>query len=168
VIWNEELALPQAWIFDAHLLDQGWNEPRCAQACPTGAMAALRLDDEEWRARAAADGLSSIRPELETRPSVLYRHLSRATHSFIAGSVFAVRDGVKDCVEGAVVSLRASGKEIAFAATDAFGDFRFDGLEPMSGPYEVAVRHDRGRATVAVPQSRESVALADIELTPPG
>jgi Fe-S-cluster-containing dehydrogenase component len=36
--WNEELHLPQIWIFDAHLLDQGWKEPRCAQTCPTGSI----------------------------------------------------------------------------------------------------------------------------------
>ena len=23
--WNEELKVPQAWPFDAHLLDQGWQ-----------------------------------------------------------------------------------------------------------------------------------------------
>ena len=26
--WNEELQLPQAWPFDAHLLDQGWTKTR--------------------------------------------------------------------------------------------------------------------------------------------
>ena len=34
IVWNEERQLPQAWIFDAHLLDQGWSRPRCQQACP--------------------------------------------------------------------------------------------------------------------------------------
>ncbi len=30
VRWNEELQLPQHWFFDAHLIDRGWKEPRCA------------------------------------------------------------------------------------------------------------------------------------------
>ena len=42
IAWNEEAQLPQIWIFDAHLLDQGWKEPRCAQVCPTGAMEAFK------------------------------------------------------------------------------------------------------------------------------
>jgi len=33
--WNEAHQVPQTWFFDAHLLDQGWTEPRCTQACPT-------------------------------------------------------------------------------------------------------------------------------------
>ncbi|MGF6478513.1 acyl-CoA synthetase (AMP-forming)/AMP-acid ligase II [Paraburkholderia sp. JPY419] len=34
IVWNEELQVPQTWIFDAHLLDQGWQHPRCEQVCP--------------------------------------------------------------------------------------------------------------------------------------
>ncbi|CAN0248055.1 unnamed protein product, partial [Phaeothamnion confervicola] len=45
--WNEELALPQAWPFDAHLLDAGWEKTRGAQSCPTAAMQVVKIDDEE-------------------------------------------------------------------------------------------------------------------------
>ncbi|MBI2318200.1 MAG: oxidoreductase, partial [Betaproteobacteria bacterium] len=45
--WNEEHEVAQKWIFDAHLLDQGWKEPRGAQACPTGAMRSLKVEDDE-------------------------------------------------------------------------------------------------------------------------
>ena len=31
--WNEEKQLPQKCTLCAHLLDQGWKEPRCAEAC---------------------------------------------------------------------------------------------------------------------------------------
>ena len=41
--WNEEKEIPQHWPFDAHLLDRGWKEPRCTQACPTQALRALSL-----------------------------------------------------------------------------------------------------------------------------
>src|SRR6266403_223401 len=37
ITWNEEEQVPQSWIFDAHLLDQGWTKPRCVQACRTRA-----------------------------------------------------------------------------------------------------------------------------------
>ena len=36
VYWNEEKQIPQAWIFDAHLLDDGWTQTRAEQSCPTG------------------------------------------------------------------------------------------------------------------------------------
>ena len=45
--WNEELQLPQAWPFDAHLIDQGWDKTRGQQACPTGAMRAVKVEDAE-------------------------------------------------------------------------------------------------------------------------
>ena len=44
--WNEELALPQLWPFDAHLLDQGWKQTRGQQSCPTGAMRAIKVEDD--------------------------------------------------------------------------------------------------------------------------
>ena len=57
IVWNEEQQLPQNWIFDAHLLDQGWQEPRCAQSCPTDAIKALKLD-AAGMARLAAEQTS--------------------------------------------------------------------------------------------------------------
>ena len=45
--WNEELSLPQAWTFDAHLIDQGWVQTRGQQSCPTGAMRAIKVEDAE-------------------------------------------------------------------------------------------------------------------------
>ncbi len=70
IVWNEEREVPQAWIFDAHLLDAGWKEPRCAQACPTGALRAVKLDDDAMRAQARAESLEVLQPELGTRPRV--------------------------------------------------------------------------------------------------
>ena len=42
--WNAELQLPQAWPFDAHLLDRGWKQTRGQQSCPTGAMRAINKE----------------------------------------------------------------------------------------------------------------------------
>src|SRR4029450_14083657 len=41
--WNEEHQVPQIWTFDAHLIDQGWEQTRGHQACPTGAMRAAQI-----------------------------------------------------------------------------------------------------------------------------
>ena len=56
--WNEAEDVPQAWPFDAHLLDQGWQQTRGQQSCPTGAMRAVKLEDAEMErlARRGARG----------------------------------------------------------------------------------------------------------------
>lgn len=35
--WNEENQTPQKCTSCAHLLDEGWQQPRCVQACPLDA-----------------------------------------------------------------------------------------------------------------------------------
>ena len=34
IFWNEETDLPQKCTLCAHLLDQGWDEPRCVEDMP--------------------------------------------------------------------------------------------------------------------------------------
>ena len=137
--WNDELKLPQAWPFDAHLLDQGWDKTRGQQSCPTGAMRALKVEDEEMAKMARQQGLEVMRPELGSKPRVYYRNLWRYTKCFIGGTVAAETDGAVDCVEGASVRLIKDGAAIATAATDNYGDFKFDRLDEGSGRYTVEV-----------------------------
>ena len=103
--WNEELQLPQIWPFDAHLLDQGWQQTRGQQSCPTGAMRAIKVEDEEMARMAREEGLEVMKPELGTRPRVYYRNLWRYSKCFIGGTLAAEANGVVDCVEGASVRL---------------------------------------------------------------
>ena len=42
IFWNEELGIAQKCTGCAHLLDDGWAEPRCVDACCTGALRLLR------------------------------------------------------------------------------------------------------------------------------
>ncbi len=37
IYFNDDLNIAQKCTFCAHLLDQGWTETRCSDACPTGA-----------------------------------------------------------------------------------------------------------------------------------
>ena len=141
ISWNDELQLPQMWIFDAHLLDAGWKEPRAAQSCPTGALQAAKVTDAEMAATAARDGLTPLRPELGTRPRVWYRNLYRFTHWFVGGTVVASVNSRTECVEGATVTLSREGIAIASTTTDLFGDFRFDSLEPASQCYRIDISH---------------------------
>jgi Fe-S-cluster-containing dehydrogenase component len=164
--WNEELQLPQHWNFDAHLIDQGWSKTRGHQACPTGAMRVLKVEDEEMARLAEAQELEPIRSDLKkTRPRVYYRNLWRYTKCFIGGSVSAEAGGVIDCVEGARVRLIKDGAPVAEATTDNYGDFKFDRLDPDSGRYTVEIEAP-GRATKTVEATLgDSLSLGEIRLT---
>ena len=166
VWWNDELDVPQTWYFDAHLLDAGWREPRCVSVCATGALEAVKTSDAEMARLAESRGLEALRPELNTRPRVLYKNLWRYTRAFIAGSVAAERDGVVDCVAGARVRLTKDGATVSETMTDTFGDFRFDRLEADGSRYAVAVAAD-GYATMTVEAALDdSMSLGEILLNP--
>ncbi len=109
VWWNEDLQIPQHWNFDAHLLDNGWKQPRGGQVCPTGAMKAVKLDDSAMAAKAKAEGLERMKEELGTKPRVWYRNLAPFKTAFIGGSVSKSVAGLVECVEGAVVVLSKDG-----------------------------------------------------------
>lgn len=140
VVWNEELQLPQTWFFDAHLLDQGWNVPRAVSVCPTRSLETVRVSDEAMNERAQREGLRVLQPELGTRPRVHYRNLHRIDTCFVGGSAVAKIDGRVECVSDAEVTLLQGGSVVASARTDAFGDFRIDGLQNV-GSFIVLIRH---------------------------
>jgi Fe-S-cluster-containing dehydrogenase component len=139
-IWfNEELELPQIWSFDAHLLDSGWPHTRGHQSCPTGAMRAAKLEDNEMTRLAREEELQVLKPELGTRPRIYYKNLWRYTKCFIGGSVSERRGDVIDCVDGAQVRLVQNGVTVAELTTDNYGDFKFDKLDEDSGCYVVEI-----------------------------
>jgi len=162
--WNEELELPQAWTFDAHLIDQGWQQTRGQQSCPTGAMRAVRVEDAEMAAIAERDGLEVMKPELGTKPRVWYRNLWRYTTAFIGGSVSTEANGKVDCVEGARVTLSKDGAQVAETATDNYGDFKFDGLAEGIGTYTVQIAADSHPAKAVEATLGESLYLGEIRL----
>jgi Fe-S-cluster-containing dehydrogenase component len=137
--WNEELQLPQSWPFDAHLLDQGWQQTRGQQSCPTGAMRAIKVEDAEMERTARDEGLEVMRPDLATRPRVYYRNLWRYSKCFIGGTLAAEVDGVLDCVEGAGVRLTKDGRTVSETTSDNYGDFKFDKLDENSGRYLIEI-----------------------------
>jgi Fe-S-cluster-containing dehydrogenase component len=139
VKWNEELQLPQHWLFDAHLLDSGWTEPRCVQVCATGALKSVKVTDQEMDELKRTEGLAELQPESATKPRVHYKNLKRFTHDFIGGTIINTINGVTDCMADAVVKLERAGMVVGEIVTDAYGEFKFDGLEPNSGTYSVSI-----------------------------
>jgi Fe-S-cluster-containing dehydrogenase component len=162
--WNEELQLPQHWPFDAHLLDQGWQQTRGQQSCPTGAMRAIKVEDAEMARMAREEGLEVMKPEAGTKPRVYYRNLWRYSKCFIAGTLAAEANGTVDCVEGARVRLTKDGRTVAESTSDNYGDFKFDKLDEGSGKYVVEITA-KGRSTKSVEaQLGASVNLGEIRL----
>lgn len=162
IYWNEEKNIPQKCTFCAHLLDMGWKEPRCVEACPAGALVFGDLDDptSEISKLMASSKTEELNPDFGLEPNVRYVNLPKR---FIAGEV-VLRDKTSECTAGIRVQL-GDGTEVFECRTDSFGDFEFDGLKP-SKTYTLRVVHE-GYATVEKPVVTNSdVNVGVIELDP--
>jgi Fe-S-cluster-containing dehydrogenase component len=162
--WNEDLEVPQAWPFDAHLLDQGWSQTRGQLSCPTGAMQAIKVEDDEMQRMAREEMLEVMKPDLGTKPRVYYRNLWRYSKCFIGGTISTkMRDSV-ECVEGAKVQLRKGNQVVAETTSDNYGDFKFDRLEENSGTYSVEISAADGTRKVVEIRLGASINLGEIRL----
>jgi hypothetical protein len=162
IYFNEDLNIAQKCTGCAHLLDDGWTEPRCADACPT---LAIRFLDEAEAKDLIARG-EVWRPELKdkVKPRVYYLGLPR---KFIAGTVYDPAE--EEVIIGASVTLKpAAGKAGSGGGpkagapqtieTDSYGDFWFEGL--ADGVYEVEIAS--GKKTKVF--TGLDTAVADINL----
>ncbi len=157
IYWNEEAQVAQKCTGCAHLMDQGWRETRCSQVCPAGALTLVLADDEDMRARVAAEDLEVLRPELEARPRVYYRNLYRWTTAFIGGTaVFADSD---ECAEGVRATVTAGGRVVGEALSNNYGDFVVDRLEPGPGEHELVLEAEGYRPLRRTLTLKESVNL---------
>jgi ferredoxin len=135
--WNPDKALPQKCTFCAHLLEEGWEKPRCVQACPTGAMEVVYAEDAQMQKRVKAEGLETLNPDFKAKPRVYYKNLYLYSKCFIAGNV-ALQDK-DECAEGAKVTLRKGAKTIETVETNNYGDFKIHRLEEESGKYNLEI-----------------------------
>jgi len=140
IYWNDELKLPQKWVFDAHLLDEGWTRTRAEQVCATGALKSLKIADEEMQRIVAAEGLEVLLPEKQTKPRVYYKNLQLMTRCLIGGTVVTGENAGEECVEGARITLLQHQSVIGETTSDSYGEFRFDGLAENSGQYDLVIK----------------------------
>jgi Fe-S-cluster-containing dehydrogenase component len=166
IYWNEEKQLPQAWPFDAHLLDQGWTRTRASQVCPTQAIRTLRADDDEMRRMVEEEGLEVLHPEYRTRPRVYYKNLDRYFKAFVGGTLAGAVNCVTECVEGAQVALKRDGRQIAATRSDPYGDFKFQGIEEDSGGYQIEIADERFASKTIRFDLAKSTYLGTISLDP--
>lgn len=149
VYWNEALEIPQKCTGCAHLLDNGWEVPRCVDACSTDAL--LYVDEDEID-KDKAEVWESVS---DLSPKVYYYNIPKR---FIVGSVF---DSVADEAEiGAEVILKTQmGEEVAKVLTDDFGDFKFDQINPDK--YIVEIISDRYQPTSAKANAKDKDVVID-------
>jgi Fe-S-cluster-containing dehydrogenase component len=124
---NEKLGICQKCTGCVHLLDNGYERPRCVEACPTGAL--------DWGDAASLAGFVcgavTRLPEEGTKPNVFYRNIPGI---FIAGTLYDPAE--KEVVIGARCRLTNGGKTWE-AVSDNYGDFWFRDL--AKGRYELII-----------------------------
>ncbi len=164
ISWNEEKNIPQKCTFCVHLLEQGWKQPRCVEACPSGALLFGDLDDpdSEISKIAKSPDIEEMNPAYALKPNVLYRNLPKR---FIAGEVL-LADHQETCAAGIKVTLK-SGTVEQTSSTDFMGDFEFDGLAPNQ-TYQITIDHDGYAAQSLEVKTDSNVNLGEIILNPVG
>jgi Fe-S-cluster-containing dehydrogenase component len=153
IYFNDALRIAQKCTGCAHLLDHGAKQPRCVEACPTGA---LRFGGED-DLRDLIEGAAVQKPETGCAPRVYYRNIPG---KFIAGTVYDPVE--KEVVIGAKCRLNCGGK-LWETVTDAYGDFWFDDL--AVGVYDLVIEAEGYEIkTFFGLRSRACVNLGDIPL----
>ena len=136
VSWNDELETAQKCTLCAHLLDSGWNEPRCVHACPLRALSLVKCEDSEFENIIRGNKLKPL-VEGNYRPRVMYKNLYKYDTCFIAGTL-VYRDGDIDrAASDALVELRLNTELLTEVKTDFFGEFKIDRIPKNSGTFEL-------------------------------
>jgi tetrathionate reductase subunit B len=157
IFFNDGLNIAQKCTGCAHLLDDGWTEPRCADACPT--LAIKMMDEDEAQELIAQAEVWKPEREEELQPRVHYLNLPK---KFIAGTVY---DPVEEEVFiGATCTLTASaGGEARAVETDSYGDFWFEGLP--DGLFDLRITYEALAIDLAgLDTAERDINLGDIPL----
>ena len=150
VYYNAELGIPQKCTGCAHLLDNGWDEPRCVDACMTDAL--LWVDEADIPENAE---------KLSEGSHVYYVNFPKR---FIGATV--VDYAADEVVIGARVMLKdAQGAVVAQTETDDFGDFIFKQVDAASFTVEIA-KDGYESQSIAVNTENADVNLNFIDFKP--
>jgi tetrathionate reductase subunit B len=157
IYFNEDLNIAQKCTGCAHLLDDGWAEPRCADACPTEAL--KLMDEDEAHELLSIGEVWAPKFESTAKPRAYYLNLPKR---FIAGTLYEPKE--EEVVIGATATLKAADGTTRSTETDAYGDFWFEGIE--EGVYDLELSGE-GKTLFfpALDATKEDLNLGDIPLT---
>lgn len=163
VFWNEELEIPQAWPFDAHLLDNGWDKTKIETVCPTDALKSVKVTDAEMGRLAKEEQLNTLEPKEGAKPRVYYKNTEVFDSCFVGGTVVTEKNGIEDCVKGATATVFRNGEEIGTTQTDAFGEFKLGRFPKGFGKVTVEVKTSQSSKSIDV-DIEESVYVGCISV----
>lgn len=120
IFFNAELNIAQKCNGCAHLLDNGWDVPRCVDVCPHDAIQWVADDDDLIATGQPLPALA------DCGARVVYQNVPKR---FIAGC--AVDFEADEVIIGAKVTA-VSAEATIEVETDEFGDFIFNDVEPAA------------------------------------
>jgi tetrathionate reductase subunit B len=157
IYFNDGLNIAQKCTGCAHLLDSGWKEPRCVDACPTLALKFM----EEDEAKELIKNSEVLKPERQAKDKTRVYYLNLPKR-FVAGTVYDPVE--KEVIIGANVTLTGTDgtKETYTSKTDSYGDFEFEKLKV--GNYQLVIENGQKKKEIQV-STEQDVSLGDIPLT---
>ena len=154
IYFNEDLNIAQKCTGCSHLIDDGWDVPRCVDSCPTEAMRygeESELKELIGKAEFLNNGCGKGR--------VFYLNLPR---KFVAGTVYDPVE--KEVLIGAACTLTdKDGKAAHMVTTNNFGDFWFNGL-PDGHSYSLKIQKGSASKSIEDISTAEDVNLGDIAM----
>ncbi len=136
ISWNEELGCAQKCTGCAHLIDNGWKEPRCVQACPLRALQTVFCEDAEWEKIIEKQGLKPI-TDGSNKPRVMYKNLYFYNKCFVKGALCFNKDGIEEAAIDAKVELLVNKTVVATTTTDFLGEFYIDMIPKNTGAMQI-------------------------------
>lgn len=164
VYWNEEEQIPQAWPFDAHLLDRGWDKTKLEAVCPTDVFQSLKVSDAEMQQIASDNKLVTLESDTEAKPRVYYKNNHLFTTCFVGGTLVSVHDGIEDCVAGATATALRGGTELGTAVSDRFGEFKIERIARGIGDITLNIEVGGERVKSVDLEVQDSVYAGCIEI----
>jgi Fe-S-cluster-containing dehydrogenase component len=157
IYFNEDLNIAQKCTGCAHLIDDGWQETRCSDNCPTICIRVVDEDSDEAKAFIADAEFYKAEIAEKMKPRVYYKGLPK---KFVAGTLF---DPEADEVRiGAECTLTGGGKTYK-VTTDHFGDFWFEDLP--DGAYTLDIKAgDKTKVIDNIDTTALDINLGDIPL----
>jgi tetrathionate reductase subunit B len=153
IYFSEGMNLAQKCTGCAHLIDDGWDMPRCVDACASGALKFGEEEDFKDLIAKAGDQPKGCKGR------VIYLNIPK---TFVAGTVYDPIE--KEVIIGAVCTLTDKERNKTYTVeSDGFGDFWFEGL-PDGGTYSLKIEKSGKSKTIDAIDATKDVNLGDIPM----